>query len=305
MKKFVDEKLTADNNPRAWVTLKTLKTVWFNTGTQCNLKCQNCYIESNPTNDRLVYLSQEDINPFLEEITNDYTSVDLIGFTGGEPFLNPNIISLLELSLATGKDVLVLTNAYRVLTKHHKNLQRLLVQYESKLHIRISLDHYSKQVHENERGQNTFDKTILEIKWLVDNGFKVSIAGRSLVDENNSIELYQKLFNDKDINLQLKEFDNIVIFPEMESKKDVPEITIDCWGILNKSPDDQMCASERMIIKRKGEDTPKVLPCTLIAYDKNFELGESLKEAKKEVYLNHKFCAEFCVLGGASCSSAK
>ena len=47
------------------------------------------------------------------------------------------------------------------------------------------------------------------------------------------------------------------------------------------------------------------MPCTLLAYDEQFELGQSLKEARRTVQLNHRFCAEFCVLGGASCSSTK
>jgi hypothetical protein len=87
--------------------------------------------------------------------------------------------------------------------------------------------------------------------------------------------------------------------------ENVPEITTACWDILKKSPDDQMCATERMIVKRKGSDAPVVLPCTLLAYDTQFELGNTLKEAQTVVPLNHVFCAKFCVLGGASCSSAK
>jgi len=63
-----------------------------------------------------------------------------------------------------------------------------------------------------------------------------------------------------------------------------------------------MCAHERMVVKRKGATHPVVLPCTLIAYDKDFELGITLEESFQRVYLNHPYCAQFCVLGGASCS---
>ena len=34
----------------------------------------------------------------------------------------------------------------------------------------------------------------------------------------------------------------LMLFPEMEPERDVPEITTACWGILHKSPDDVMCA---------------------------------------------------------------
>jgi hypothetical protein len=88
----------------------------------------------------------------------------------------------------------------------------------------------------------------------------------------------------------------------MDLKKDVPEITTQCWTILNKNPDDMMCSNSRMIIQRKGQQKATVAACTLLAYDNYFELGDSLTHAKKTVFLKHKFCAQFCVLGGASCS---
>ncbi len=91
----------------------------------------------------------------------------------------------------------------------------------------------------------------------------------------------------------------------MDQNRDVPEITTACWSILNKKPTDQMCATERMIVKKKGAALPSVMPCTLLAYDEQFELGHRLENALRTVQLNHKFCAEFCVLGGASCSVAR
>ena len=52
MKKFENQKITAKGEPRASVKLNKLKTLWFNTGTLCNLTCDNCYIESSPKNDK-------------------------------------------------------------------------------------------------------------------------------------------------------------------------------------------------------------------------------------------------------------
>ena len=94
-----------------------------------------------------------------------------------------------------------------------------------------------------------------------------------------------------------------VLFPEMDERIEVPEITTACWGILDKSPDAIMCASSRMVIKRKGAEKPTVLACTLLPYAPEFELGSTLEEAERDVALNHPHCAKFCVLGGASCSA--
>jgi hypothetical protein len=60
-RKFQDPFVTAKGERRAHVTLNALKTLWFNTGTLCNLACQNCYIDSSPRNDRLVYLTTPEV----------------------------------------------------------------------------------------------------------------------------------------------------------------------------------------------------------------------------------------------------
>ena len=63
-----------------------------------------------------------------------------------------------------------------------------------------------------------------------------------------------------------------------------------------------MCAKSRMIVKRLASDKPSVVSCTLLPYDLRFDLGSNLKNADKEISLNHAYCAKFCVLGGGSCS---
>lgn len=303
--KFQDPFQTAKGETRAWVDFEQLKTLWFNTGTLCNLTCSNCYIESSPTNDRLSYLTKEDVLLYLNEIQDEKLNTKSLGFTGGEPFLNPNMFQILKACLLREFNVLVLTNAYRVLEKKHDQLLELKELGKDRLQLRVSLDHYTQQVHESQRGEKTFDRTLKSIAWLVEAGFHVSIAGRSLVDESveEAQHGYQKLLEQYQIPLSLGP-KNLVIFPEMiENDDDVPEITTACWDILGKAPSQQMCAHERMVIKRKGQPAPAVAACTLLAYDPQFELGSGLKESFQSVQLNHVFCAKFCVLGGSSCSS--
>ncbi len=304
--KFQDPFVTAKDETRAFVDLTELKTLWFNTGTRCNLSCDNCYIESTPTNDRLSYISKDDVLPYLKEL-KEYKEVNLIGLTGGEPFLNPHIIPVITSILEYGHHCLVLTNAFNAIKRHKENLTELKKKFQDQLHIRVSLDHYTKGIHEKERGNNTFDKTLEMIRWLHTEGFNLSLAGRSLTNEDlNEARIgYENLMAEINVNFGDKLSEKLVVFPEMDLNKEVPEITTACWDILSKRPEDQMCATERMVVKRKGEGSPVVLPCTLLAYDKQFEMGSTLKDAKTRVQLNHKFCAQFCVLGGASCSTTK
>ncbi len=87
--KFSDPFVTANGAPRAHVALRRPETLWFNTGTLCNIECDNCYILSSPTNDALVYLRSAEMRPFLDQLDARDWGVHEIGFTGGEPFMNP------------------------------------------------------------------------------------------------------------------------------------------------------------------------------------------------------------------------
>src|ERR1700735_1382826 len=104
--KFRDPLVTAKGEPRAQVALTALDTLWFNTGTLCNLTCQNCYIESSPTNDRLAYLTAAGVAVYLDEIAVLGLGTRLIGFTGGEPFMNRDLPAMLDGVLARGLDAI-------------------------------------------------------------------------------------------------------------------------------------------------------------------------------------------------------
>ncbi|MCP2680289.1 radical SAM protein [Maricaulaceae bacterium NA33B04] len=305
--KFSDLDVTAKGEARAHVSFDQLKTLWFNTGTLCNIECVNCYIESSPTNDRLVYLTEADVAPYLDEVDAMGTGPVEIGFTGGEPFMNPDMVRLTEMALERGHEVLILTNAMKPMMRPwvQQGLLDLNQRYGSKLTLRISLDHYTAQNHDAERGEGGFAATLEGMRWLIEHGFTLSAAGRSLWHESEAVARagFQGLFDELGADIPADDPARLVIFPEMEEDGDPPEITTACWDILGIDPSSVMCASSRMVVKRKGASKPAVLSCTLLPYDEAFELAETLKESLIPVKLKHKFCAQFCVLGGASCSA--
>jgi hypothetical protein len=304
--KFVDPFVTAKGEYRASVSLSNPSTLWFNTGTLCNITCQNCYIESSPTNDQLVYIDRGDVENYLDQIEERTWPVTEIAFTGGEPFMNPAMNSMAHAALKRGYDVLILTNAMAPMMRIgvFAGLKKIQQEFGSKLTLRISIDHYSDVLHDRERGVGAFAKTLHGMKWLRDNGVKMAVAGRTLwgEDEQTSRAGYDAFFKEHGFDIDANDPGMTVLFPEMDQNVDVPEISTGCWNILNKNPNDMMCASSRMVVKRNGADKPAVLACTLLAYDTQFELGHTLKEAEKPVQLNHRHCSKFCVLGGASCS---
>lgn len=302
--KFVDPATTASGERRARVGLEKLETLWINTGTQCNLSCASCYIESTPTNDRLAYIGADEASAFFEEIERDGLGTVRIGFTGGEPFLNREFPRMLADALGRGFEALVLTNAMKPMRQRERELLDLRAAHGDRLVMRVSLDHYSRDLHELERGPRSWEPTIDGLVWLARNGFRLDVAGRLYSGETEGIARagYAELF--ARLGVAIDAFDPValVMFPEMDASVDVPEITESCWGILGKSPADVMCSTSRMVVKRKGAARPAVLACTLLAYDERFELGATLAEGAREVALNHPHCAKFCVLGGSACS---
>ncbi|MFK7876254.1 MAG: radical SAM protein [Paracoccaceae bacterium] len=305
--KFQDPYVTATGAQRASVAFNDPQTLWFNTGTLCNIECVNCYILSSPTNDDLVYITTAEVETYLDQLETQNWGVHEIAFTGGEPFMNPDMIGMTRAALARGYQVLILTNAMRPMMRKamQAGLKELNAAYPGKLTLRISVDHHSAQLHDAERGQGSFDKTLQGMTWLRDVGIKMAVAGRTVWGETEAESRagYGAFYLKHNFKIDAQDPGQTVLFPEMDESVDVPEITTACWGILNKSPNDVMCASSRMVVKRKGAKLPAVLACTLLPYSPEFELGTTLADAEVDVQLNHAHCAKFCVLGGASCSA--
>ena len=305
--KFRDPFLTAKGEERAEVALTKPETLWFNTGTLCNIECVNCYIESSPKNDALVYLTTAEVEDYLDQLDVRDWRVREIGFTGGEPFMNPQMIDMTRAAARRGYDVLILTNAMRPMMRKtmRAGIEELIAEFGDRITFRISLDHWDPVRHDQERGRDAFAKTLEGMRWLRDAGARMAVAGRALWHESDAAarDGYEALYRAEGFEIDARDPGMTVLFPEMDESVDVPEITTACWGILNKSPEAVMCASSRMVVKRKGAARPAVVACTLLPYDPQFEMGETLEAAEAPVRLNHPHCAKFCVLGGASCSA--
>jgi len=313
--KFEDPDTTLSGERRASVPLDRLETLWINTGTLCNITCANCYIESSPTNDRLAYISAAEVTAYLDEIAAQGLDTREIAFTGGEPFLNPDLPRMLNAVLTRGMRTLVLTNAMQPMQrpKMKAALRELKARFGDHLCLRVSLDHHTRQLHEAERGPSTWTKALAGLDWLAAEGLSVAIAGRTCWGESEAEarQGYTRLIQEHRWPIDPNDSKQLMLLPEMDGHHDVPEITERCWAILGKAPSELMCASSRMIVKRKGADRPTVVPCTLLPYEPRFDMGTTLAEslaadggnfANGAVKLCHAHCAKFCVLGGGSCS---
>ena len=303
--RFTDPMRTASGEPHASVALAGLNTLWFNTGTLCNIACSGCYIESTPRNDRLIYLARPDFDRFMDEAAARHPELQEIGFTGGEPFMNPDAPGMIEAALARGYRVLVLTNAMRPMQRHLPLLERLHAEYGAMLALRVSLDHYTAEGHEQVRGGGSFEPAMAGLSWLASKGFALAVAARFGAGETAAAfrDGFAVLFHEHGLMLNAADPERLVLFPELADQELPPEVSETCWQALRSRGRAVMCQSSRMVVHRKGDATPRVAACTLLPYAPAFDLGASLAEAVGPVTLSHPYCPRFCVFGAASCSA--
>ena len=170
------------------VSLSHLDELWFQVaGTRCNLTCHHCFISCGPHNRNFDFLSRDDIQRHLKESVT--LGVKGYYFTGGEPFLNPEMADILIDTLQYGPAT-VLTNA-TVLKEDW--LGRLRIAHEQSrysLEFRVSIDGFSAETNDPIRGRGTFDRAIRGVTQLVDHDFlPIITATRTWPDSDDQTVL--------------------------------------------------------------------------------------------------------------------
>ncbi len=278
----------------------TLKELWFHTGTACNLSCPFCLEGSRPGDGRLQQITLHDVKPFVEEALT--LGVEQFSFTGGEPFVNRDILAILGHALDR-RPCLVLTNGTKPLGKRFEQLTTLR-QKPNAVRFRISFDYPDPALHDANRGEGNFALALDTAGRLHRAGFGVSIArlGRRDDDTEAVNGAYRKHF----AAAGLPDETPIVVFPEFfppgAHPEGVPRITEHCMTThhTEESRAGFMCAYSKMVVKRDGR--MRVYACTLVDDDPGYDLGGTLTEAiTPRVMLRHHRCFS-CFAHGASCS---
>lgn len=291
--------LSSKGEKRGYIQPQLLHELWFHTGTSCNLRCPFCFEGSKPGDDRIEFITLDDAKRFIDEAVE--LGVSKFSFTGGEPFVNPHFIQILDYALNV-KPCLVLTNATEPLMNQFAKVVPLNAKPHA-LNFRISLDHPDPRLHDESRGKGNFEKALDTLGRLHHAGFGVSIARLMEKGEESATidKAYAPYFRKAGVPLDIK----IIKFPEFYkpgSMPHVPEITEDCMTryLSASQRDGFMCNYSKMVVKQKGECG--VFACTLVDDDGNYNLGKTLKEAMAvRVMLKHHRCYS-CFAYGASCS---
>lgn len=304
---MIDEKpieyyITTKGDPRGFIQPSTLDELWFHTGTSCNLSCNFCLEGSKPGDNRLELMQLKDVKPYLKAGLS--LGVKQFSFTGGEPFVNKEMIDILSYAL-NHKPCLVLTNGTAPLEKRMKSVFDL----KNKAHplaFRVSFDWPDEKKHDRIRGDGNFRKSFETLRTLYKEGFVVSIARQSIKGENAEEvdDAYRQFLAEYEVDTKI----NIVSFPDFllpGARPEVPEITENCMVqyLSEDQRDNFMCNFSKMIVKKGGKT--RVYACTLVDDDERYDLGDDLLASmQSRILLGHHRCYS-CFAYGASCSEKK
>ncbi len=292
---------TTDGEPRGYIESQPLKELWFHTGTACNLSCPFCFEGASPGNNRIEALKLKDAKSFIDEALS--LGVEKFSFTGGEPFVNPEIINILEYALKF-KPCHVLTNATKPLLMRLNEVE-YLQRMPNELSFRASLDFPNPKAHDANRGRGCFELTLKVLAQLHQMGLKIEVARHSLPDED--LEKANSEYYPFFYAVGLPDTTPIIAFSDLfrpGSCLDVPQITENCMTTYKNKEERAgfMCSYSKMIVKKNG--VASVYACTLVDDDEAYDLGASLKTALgAKVMLRHHRCYS-CFSVGTSCSAS-
>ena len=283
------------SHPR--VQLSSLDTLWFQVGgTVCNLACTHCLVSSSPTNHTHEMMGLDQIEPYLEEAAG--LGVKEYYFTGGEPFLNPEMEAILERTLSYGPAT-VLTNGLLLTAGRCCRLRALSAAAEYSLDLRVSLDGYDAASNDAIRGAGSFERILKGVRNLHEVGLNPVITVTEVCRRVGTAEGKRRFFEllaglgiDKP---RLKVLPLFRIGAEVErqgayaswQRLQDDETPAGAWEHLQ-------CSTCRMVTDQG------VWVCPILVNEPSARMGEVLADTLGEFPLKYQACWT-CHVQGATC----
>lgn len=277
------------------VPLRSLDTLWFQVaGTICNIACTHCFISCAPANHSHEMLSLAEVESRLDEARA--LGVREYYFTGGEPFMNRDMLPILESTLRQGPAT-VLTNGMLLRKEVCRRLRELADASEYSLDIRVSLDGFDDASHDAIRGAGVWDRVMIGLRNLAEAGINPVITVTEAAEGVGSregrarfLDLIRSFGFDKP---RLKVLSLFRIGAEEKRTRAYEE-----WERLEELPDADadvlQCSSCRMVTS-KG-----VYVCPILIEEPAARMGDALAETLRSFPLRYGAC-HTCWADGVSC----
>lgn len=280
------------------IELKHLDNLWFQvTGTLCNIACSHCFNNSGPNVKTFGFLTLEGVHGELEVAAR--LGVKEVAFTGGEPFLHPQLLEMLKLSLAVAPTT-VLTNGTLVSDRVADRLAEIEQNARYSLEIRISLDGYTEEINDAIRGPGVFRKALAATRRLSERGLLPLITiVRTWKDEEELstlagfVRVLQQVGYSRP---RIKVLPSLPLGRELIRTRQQDESTLSEEMLDGFDRDLLMCSNSRIVTDRG------VWVCPLLVEMPDARLGTTLRDAASEYELRHHACMT-CYHYGTICSN--
>jgi AdoMet-dependent heme synthase len=285
---------------RPWVSIPHLDHLWFQVaGTLCNLTCAHCFISCSPKNDTFGFLTVGDVKRRLEESVS--LGVKEYYFTGGEPFLNPEMTAILIETLRYGPAT-VLTNGTVLKDEWLTALRSAEETSLYSLEFRVSIDGCSPEMNDPVRGKGTFARAMKGVAKLVEHGFLPIITAARVwpIDQDrDAIERFlQVLCGAGYTRPRLKILPTLHLGAEetrthgyLSNERVTP-------AMLDGYDQSQLVCHHGRIVTDRG-----IHVCPILIESPDSALGQSLKQSLVPFAIEHGACTT-CYQYGAICTNA-
>ncbi|MGH9441108.1 MAG: radical SAM protein [Thermoanaerobaculia bacterium] len=277
----------------------SVDTLWFQVaGTLCNLRCTHCFISCSPENHSHGMLSLTEVRERLLEARE--LGVREYYFTGGEPFLNREILPILEETLRQGP-AHVLTNGVSITRDLARRLKALEGGSEYSFDLRVSIDGYDARTNDPVRGEGTFERILQGIRHLSAAGFNPVITVTEVCDDAASAAGRAKFLEFlRSIGLSRPRLKVLSLFrigaEENRLRAYESWETLRGQSLSGEDAEKLQCSSCRMITS-KG-----VYVCPILIDRPEARMGRTVRETLRPFELKHSACFT-CHEYGVTCKT--
>jgi len=282
------------------VSLRALDQLWFQvSGTVCNLRCNHCFISCSPENHSFWFMSRAEVTTALDESVRH--GVKEYYFTGGEPFMNRDMVGILEDTLAHGPAT-VLTNATLMPQRTIDELAGVARESMYTLELRVSIDGVTPAMNDAIRGEGSFARAVAAVGRLAAAGFLpiiTTMQSWSDVETDGILADFRILLADVGYDRpRIKILPPLRIGAEAERDRayeDAERVTVD---MMSDYPAELLLCSSARLVTASG-----VWACPILLGHESGRVGDTLEEAVSHPAVLAEQACYTCWVNGAICSN--